>query len=330
MSSPMHGYDLRSNVESGLNRRIKAMVAANGGPERCIGKPSATGLGVHIIFLSEQSPIPTTSQRPSTRTPREEEDIEMVDSSESSSDSDIDTAEQHTPRREHKRPSSTLDAPRVPRRTEDRRPRTGTEGTRIHRRESSGQHGAYRKASASSPLRSEGCRGSSVESEGAAPRRGQEDPNRAADEAGSAGGAAIAPTRGRPRASILDRRWHQPRWSSLSPSPPPATLPAPHPHDERSPTPTPTLPPSPGLPQVAGPSIQLARGPLRQQSTMPLAHLPRTTTPPRADEFVVVARQVVDGLDDLTGSHVRHKKWYRVRAADLESLNGSSDMEEEL
>ena len=127
MSSPMHGHDLRPRIKSRVDKRVRDMVTANGGPEKCLGKPSATGLGVHIIFRSEESLKPTTSPRsrprprPSTSTPQKEEDVEMVGSSESSSGSDTNTAE-HTPRHEKRQPSSTLNAPKVLRRTEDRRP----------------------------------------------------------------------------------------------------------------------------------------------------------------------------------------------------------------
>ncbi|KAI0251629.1 hypothetical protein BJV78DRAFT_1209431, partial [Lactifluus subvellereus] len=76
--------------------------------------------------------------------------------------------------------------------------------------------------------------------------------------------------------------------------------------EERSPTPI--LPTTP-LPS-AGPS-QL--GPVTGAETA---------------SFVVVTRQVVDGLNDLTGLPVCRAKRYRVRAADLESLCGDFDMEE--
>jgi hypothetical protein len=46
----------------------------------------------------------------------------MMDSSESSSDFDIDTAEQNTPQQKYTEPSSTLNVPRAPRWTEGRRP----------------------------------------------------------------------------------------------------------------------------------------------------------------------------------------------------------------
>jgi hypothetical protein len=62
---------------------------------------------------------------------------------------------------------------------------------------------------------------------------------------------------------------------------------------------------------------------LRQQHAVPL-------TTPRAHGLVVVTQSVVDGLDDLTGSHVRRSKHYLVHGVDLESLYGNSDMEEEL
>ncbi|KAI0248907.1 hypothetical protein BJV78DRAFT_745979 [Lactifluus subvellereus] len=147
-STVAHDYDLCPDVKSRLEKRIKDMVAAHGGPVKVIGKPSATGLGVHLIFLSEESPKSTSPRprphpRPSTGTPREEEDIEMVessksesgsssdsdmDSSESGSSSDVNTAEWHTPRQQYAKPSSTLDTPKAPRRTEDRQPGNWNEG----------------------------------------------------------------------------------------------------------------------------------------------------------------------------------------------------------
>ncbi|KAI0253239.1 hypothetical protein BJV78DRAFT_1195237 [Lactifluus subvellereus] len=365
MSSPMLEDDLRSNVKGGLNRRIKAMVAANGGPEKCIGKPSATGLGVHIIFLSEQSPKPTTSPCPATRTPREEEDVDMVDSE---SGSDIDTAEQHAPHHEHDKPSSTLDAPRVPRRTGDRRPEDWNGGNlasidgrvvnsmahmtkcgqaprsdlkdveAARRRVEVQRHAEAKKirieqlmkrarreaqqlrqraadleretAEEVARLLREEMETDKEEGEEARSREMEEDGDKDRFDVQSNG--SYTPTE-----IYSADDGDQPRWSSPFPSPSPMPLPTPYPRNERSPTPTPAQPPSPGPPQVAGPSglrlgtqVQLARGPFRRQSTMPLALSPRTTTPPRADEFVVVTRQVADGLDDLTASHVRHKKWY--------------------
>ncbi|KAI0246254.1 hypothetical protein BJV78DRAFT_1256533, partial [Lactifluus subvellereus] len=364
MSSPMHEDDLRFDVNSGLNRRIKAMVAANGGQEKCIGKASATGLGVHIIFLSEQSPGPTTSPRPATRTPREEEDIEMVDSSESSAGSDIDTAEQHTPRGEYRRPSSTLNAPRAPRRTEDRRLEDWNRGnlasidgrvvdsmSHITKRwpaprsdlkdvEAARQRVEVQRLAEAKKIRIEQLmkraqreaqqlrqRAADLERETAEDvarllreemetdeGEGEEARSRDTEEDGDGDKFDVQSNGSYTLTEVYSTDdGHQPRWSSPFPSPPPAPLSGSHPCDERSPTPTPTQPQSPGPPQVAGlsslrlePQVQPAQGPLRPQSTMPLAHLPRTTTPPRGDEFVVVTRQVVDGLDDLTGSHVRH------------------------
>ncbi|KAI0251639.1 hypothetical protein BJV78DRAFT_1209561, partial [Lactifluus subvellereus] len=55
---------------------------------------------------------------------------------------------------------------------------------------------------------------------------------------------------------------------------------------------------------------------------------PSQLGPVTTASFVVVTRQVVDGLNDLTGSPVRRAKRYRVRAADLESFCGDFDMEE--
>ena len=113
------------------------MVAAHGGSKNVIGRPSATGLGVHLIFLSEESPKSTSRPRPRPRLNRgtpgqEEEDVEMadsdVDSSGSRSGPEIDAAE-HTQHQEHKGPPSTLDTPKAPRRTEDWRPEEWHKGS---------------------------------------------------------------------------------------------------------------------------------------------------------------------------------------------------------
>jgi len=381
MSSPTHGYDLRRNVKSRLDKRVKDMVAASGGPEKCIGKPSATGVGVHIIFLSDESPKHTTSPRPhpcprpSTRTLREEEDVEMGDSSESSSGSDIDTAEQHTPINEQTGPSSTLNAPRAPRRTEDRRPEdwnggnlASTDGgvadsmAHITKRrlaprsdlkdiEAARRRVEEQRLTEAKRIRLEQLmkraqrevqqlrqRADDLECENAEEltqllrremeidEEGEETQSRTREEEGDGELLEVQSNGYTPTEVYSENDGYQPRWSSPSLSLPPALS---HPRDERSLTPTPTLRPSSGPPQVAGPSssrlgpqVQLARGPLRRQHAVPL-------TPPRAGEFVVVTRQVVDGLDNLTGSHVHRTKRYRVRQADLESIYGNSDREEE-
>lgn len=84
-------------------------------------KPSATGLGVHFVFQSEESPKPTSSPRPrpSTRAPRKG-DVKIVNPSESSSGLDMGTAKPHTPRRGNKIPIPSLPLWKPkPRRTED-------------------------------------------------------------------------------------------------------------------------------------------------------------------------------------------------------------------
>ena len=362
------------------------MVAANGGPDKCLGEPSATGLGVHLTFLSEESPKPTTSPRtrprptPST-SPREEEDVKMVDSSGSSSGSDTDTAE-HTPQSQHVRPSSTLKAPRVPRRAGDRRlenwigrnfaPADGSvpDSTapvaqrrpapysdlkdveearrRVHQQRLKEAKriqleqllkGAQREAR---QLRQ---RADDLEHETSEHMerllRGEEEVDE--EEVKAAKPTAMEEDGADEDQSDVQSNWSytptevysrdggdQPRRSSPSPSllrPVSPTI-STHSRNERSQTPTPTRPSTPVTPQVTGPSslrlepyVQRARGPLHRQHTMVL-------TPPLADEFVVVTRQVVDGLDDVAGSHVRRTKHYLVRQADLESLHGKSDMEE--
>lgn len=74
-------------------------------------------------------------------------------------------------------------------------------------------------------------------------------------------------------------------------------------------------------------SIKFVTGASSSAGPRSLAHRQHIVPPPmnlaRADE-------VMDGLDDLTGSHVRHEKRYRVRPANLESFYGNSDKEEEL
>ena len=375
MSSPIHGHDLRPRIKSRIDKRVKDMVAANGGPEKCLGKPSATGLGVHLIFLSEGSPRPTTSPGPGPRArpstgPREEQDVKMVDSSESSSGSDTDTAE-HTPNREHIIPSRILNAPTALRRTEVRRLEdwnrggfVSTDGSvqdgtahiakrrpaphwdledieaarqRVHQQRiieakkiqleqlvKGAQREAQQLRQRADDLERETSerferllRGETEIDEGEG-----EEPETTAVEDGDQSDVrsnwSYAPT------EVYSNEGDHPR--RASPSPP---LPSPispstptHPREERSQTPT------PASPQVAGasslllePQGQLAQGPLHRQHT-------RLLTPPRADEFVVVTRQVVDRLDDLTGSYVRRTKHYRVRQTDLESLYGNSGMEE--
>ena len=109
--------------------------------------------------------------------------------------------------------------------------------------------------------------------------------------------------------------------------------------DERYPTPTlPTTPPPsigpsglrPHVTMEARPQAQRVRPLSRQHAiAIPLASSP-AASPPRAEphSFVVVTREVIDGVNDLTGSPVRRTKRYRARAADLESLHGDSDMKE--
>ncbi|KAI0255466.1 hypothetical protein BJV78DRAFT_1175720 [Lactifluus subvellereus] len=96
--------------------------------------------------------------------------------------------------------------------------------------------------------------------------------------------------------------------------------------DERSPTPTLPATPSPSIRRQAQQPRPLSR---QHAVAIPLASSP-TSSPPGAEtqSFVVVAREVIDGLNELTGSPVRRTKQYRVRAADLESLHEDSDMEE--
>ena len=304
----------------------------------------------------------------------------MVDSSESSSGSDTDTAE-HTPRSEHVRPSSALKAPRVPRRTGDRRlenwiggnfvPANGSvpnsmapvaqrrptpysdlkDVEEAHRRVHQQRlkevkriqleqllKGAQREAR---QLRQ---RADDLEHETSEQMerllRGEEEVD--VEEVEAAKPTAMEEVADEDQSDVQSN-WSytptevysrdggdQPRRSSPSPSllrPVSPTI-STHSRNARSQTPTPTRPSTPVTPQVTGPSslqpephVQRARGPLHRQHTMVL-------TRPPADEFVVVTRQVVDGLDDLAGSHVRRTKHYRVRQADLESLHGKSDMEE--
>jgi hypothetical protein len=130
--SSSHGYNLRPNVDSRVNKRVKDMVDAYGGPERVTGKRSATGLGIHLIFRYE-SPKPTPNPRPCRFHAPPEGDVEMVDStesesgsssgmdsSESSPSSDADTVEPNPPSSAHDIPSLALRTPK-PRRPEDLR-----------------------------------------------------------------------------------------------------------------------------------------------------------------------------------------------------------------
>jgi hypothetical protein len=139
--SSTHGYNLRPNVNTRVDKRIKDMVDANGGPDCVVGKRSATGLGVHLTFQYE-------SPKPTLRSPRApaKEDVEMEDETESnsgsSSDPDMDSSESSsssgsgTDTVEPNAPASgnyetaslLLRTPR-PRRTEDLQPEDCPEGT---------------------------------------------------------------------------------------------------------------------------------------------------------------------------------------------------------
>ncbi|KAI0247921.1 hypothetical protein BJV78DRAFT_1241128 [Lactifluus subvellereus] len=97
-------------------------------------------------------------------------------------------------------------------------------------------------------------------------------------------------------------------------------------------SPAPTLPATPP-PQVTMEGRRQAQQghPLSRQHAVAIPLPPSSTMSlpgAETDSFVVVTRQVVDGLNDLTGSPVRRTKRYRVRAVDLESLYGDFDMGE--
>ena len=100
-------------------------------------------------------------------------------------------------------------------------------------------------------------------------------------------------------------------------------------------SPTPTLPATPP-PSQLGPlaearhEAQKGRSLYRQHgAAIPLASSPTLELPgANMTCFVVVTRQVVNGLNSLTGLPVRRTKRYRVRAAGLESLCGDFNMEE--
>ena len=142
--SSTHGYNLRPNVNTRIDKRMKDMIDANGGPDCVIRKRSATGLGVHLTFQYE-SPKPTPRSR---RGPRAspKEDVEMEDETESnsgsssdqdiessesssSSGSDTDTVEPNAPASGNYETASLLLRTPRPQRTEDLQPEDCPEGT---------------------------------------------------------------------------------------------------------------------------------------------------------------------------------------------------------
>jgi hypothetical protein len=140
-----HDYFLRTNTKSRVLRRVNEMVAMYGGPEKVIGKPSATGVGVHIIFredADEELSMPGPPPLPLPPAPSPEgEDVNM-DSLESNMDAesmsssscsssipfDRNHAEPHAPRPENAPPTPTLDEPRACRRAGNSQPTGWTDG----------------------------------------------------------------------------------------------------------------------------------------------------------------------------------------------------------
>jgi hypothetical protein len=111
-----HDYFLRSDTKSRVLRRVDEMVAMYGGPEKVIKKPSATRVGVHIIFRED-------AEEPSTSRPRPL----PLPLSHSSIASNMDHAEPHVPRPQNAR-TPALDEPRACRRAGNSQPTGWNDG----------------------------------------------------------------------------------------------------------------------------------------------------------------------------------------------------------
>lgn len=122
-----HAYYLRPNAKGRLQRRLNAHVAAFGpqNQDKIIAKPSETGQGVHLYFDPERSLSPGPDQTAETEhhdADSTEDVIVVDDESDGSADSssglasDLDTIAPDTPSpRGSFHPSSQLRAPKAPR-----------------------------------------------------------------------------------------------------------------------------------------------------------------------------------------------------------------------
>jgi hypothetical protein len=67
------------DVKSRVQRRVEDMIAIFGGPDKVIGKPSATGLGVHITFKEDADAERTPRPRPPPLPLLEGEGVDLDD-----------------------------------------------------------------------------------------------------------------------------------------------------------------------------------------------------------------------------------------------------------
>jgi hypothetical protein len=159
MTNTTHEHFLRPNTKSRVQRRVDEMVAIFGGPEKVIGKPSATGHGIHIIFKEDADAEHTPRPRPHPLPPFEEEDIDMdelesnVDDeamSQSSSfygiSSDLDHAVPHV-QASKTQPTPTLDELRLCQRMENSQPKGWTDGNAPPGVSVNGDHAPTQKTS---------------------------------------------------------------------------------------------------------------------------------------------------------------------------------------
>ncbi len=119
--SVSHTYHLRPNVKARMQRRLDAYVAAFGEQNRdkIVAEPSKTGQGVHLRFDPERSLSPDPDHAADHQGAHSTEDVIVIDESNSggsSSDlgSDLDTVAPDTPSaRTQLYPSSHLRAPKA-------------------------------------------------------------------------------------------------------------------------------------------------------------------------------------------------------------------------
>jgi hypothetical protein len=118
-----HSYHLRPNVKARMQRRLDTYVAAFGerNRDKIVAEPSKTGHGVHLRFDPERSLSPDPDHEADHQVAHSTEDVIVMDESDSggsSSDlgSDLDTVAPDTPSvRTQFYPSSHLRAPKAPR-----------------------------------------------------------------------------------------------------------------------------------------------------------------------------------------------------------------------
>jgi hypothetical protein len=159
MTNTTHEHYLRPNTKSRVQRCVDEMVAIFGGPEKVIGKPSATGLGIHIIFKEDADAEHTPRPRPHPLPPFEGEDIDvdevesnvndeaMSQSSSFSGISDLGHGVPQTPAPEYPVPAPTLDEQRLCQRVENSQPKGWTDGNAPPGVSVGGDHEPFQKTS---------------------------------------------------------------------------------------------------------------------------------------------------------------------------------------